>query len=193
MSKAFTKEDQETDFDPSEDAQDQELKSLPQHINYITPVGHQKLKTELSELLNKTRPEMTQIVAWAASNGDRSENGDYLYGKKRLREIDRRIRFLTKRLEMAQVIRPADVAQDPVRSKQVQFGATVTLKNLTLESQPLKTISIFGIDESDPSAGKISWISPLAKALLGHQEGDEITLHLPKGDEDWEILKIQYL
>lgn len=194
MSKAFTKEDSQQDPSPdADDIEDQELKALPQKKNYMTPQGQQRLKNELSELLNKTRPEMTQVVAWAAGNGDRSENGDYLYGKKRLREIDRRIRFLTKRLEIAEVVDPAMVASDPSRASQIQFGATVKISNVTENvGGGTKTISIVGIDESNPSTGKISWISPLAKALLGAQKGDVVTLRSPKGEEEWEVLEIQY-
>lgn len=179
MSKAFTKED-----DHADDSPDVELQALPSKKNYITPKGFTRLRDELHLLLNKTRPDLTAVVAWAASNGDRSENADYIYGKRKLREIDRRIRFLTKRLEIAEVIDPALVVAD-----KVQFGATVTFEN---EEGQKKKISIIGIDEIEPSAGKISWISPLAKALMGNAKGDAVTFHSPKGEEELEILKIEY-
>ncbi len=153
--------------------------------NYITPKGFQKLKAELHELLNKTRPDLTQVVAWAASNGDRSENADYQYGKKRLREIDRRIRFLSKRLEIAEVIDPC-----AVKSERVQFGATVTYQT---EAGEERTIRIVGIDESEPALGKISWISPLATSLLNKRSGDLAQFRSPKGEEELEIVTIRYL
>ena len=179
MSKAFTKED-----DSQDDSLDVELQSLPTRKNYITPKGFAKMKDELHELLNKTRPDLTQVIAWAASNGDRSENADYIYGKRRLREIDRRIRFLSKRLEIAEVIDPAFV-----KASKVQFGATVTFQN---EEGLKKSMSIVGIDEIDPGKGKISWISPLAKVLLNQEVGDAVTFRSPKGEEELEILKIEY-
>ncbi len=179
MSKAFTRED-----DGADDAPDAELQSLPVRKNYITPKGHAKLKDELHLLLNKTRPDLTQVVAWAASNGDRSENADYIYGKKRLREIDRRIRFLTKRLEIAEVIDPAQV-----RSPTIAFGATVTFEN---EAGARKTVAIVGIDEIDPARGRISWISPLAKTLLGQRTGDVVLFRSPKGEEELEIKQIEF-
>ena len=179
MSKAFTKEDSE-----SEDSQDIELQSLPTKKNYITPKGHARLKDELHVLLTKTRPDLTQVVAWAASNGDRSENADYIYGKRRLREIDRRIRFLTKRLEIAEVIDPAQV-----KATKIQFGATITYAN---EEGLKKTMSIVGIEEIDPARGKISWISPLARVLLNSEVGDVVTFQSPKGEEELEILRLVY-
>jgi transcription elongation factor GreB len=185
MSKAFTKEDTETDDDL--DTVDAELQALPSKKNYITPKGFTRMRDELQLLLNKTRPDLTQVVAWAASNGDRSENADYIYGKRKLREIDRRIRFLSKRLEIAEVIDPALVA--PMKPLKVQFGATVTFMN---EEEVKKTISIVGIDESEPGKGKISWISPLAKVLLNQELGDVVTFRSPKGEEELEILKIEY-
>jgi transcription elongation factor GreB len=182
MSKAFTKEsDQEEELDAPADA---ELLALPQKKNYMTPKGFAKLKAELHELLNKTRPDIVQVVSWAAGNGDRSENGDYLYGKKRLREIDRRIRFLSKRLEIAEVIDPTQV-----KAEKIQFGATVIYQN---EDEIKKTISIVGIDESVPGEGKVSWISPLAKVLLNQQVGDVVTFISPKCEEDLEILNVSY-
>jgi transcription elongation factor GreB len=179
MSKAFTKED-----DDSDDSQDVELQSLPTRKNYITPKGFKRLQDESHELLNVTRPDIVQVVSWAASNGDRSENGDYLYGKKRLREIDRRIRFLSKRLEIAEVIDPLQV-----KSVRAQFGATITFQN---EEGLKKTISIVGIDESEPARGKISWISPLAKVFLNHEVGEVVSFKSPKGEEELEILSIIY-
>lgn len=152
--------------------------------NYITPQGLEHLRTELTQLLKVDRPKMVETVAWAASNGDRSENGDYIYGKRRLREIDRRIRFLTKRLEIVEVVEP-----EKRQSDQVFFGATVTLLN---EEEEEKVYSIVGVDESDASMGKISWISPLARALIKARVGDTITFRSPKGEEDLEITKIEY-
>lgn len=152
--------------------------------NYITPAGLQKLRDEFQELKYKTRPEVTATVAWAASNGDRSENADYIYGKRRLREIDRRIEFLLKRLEAAVVVDPAQVKSD-----KVHFGATVSLLN---EDDKEKTYRIVGIDEANVSIGDISWISPLAKVLLNKQVGDVVLLRTPKGEEELEITKISY-
>src|SRR4029434_8393756 len=160
MNKAFINEDSQTDLE-------EELPeiSVPTgQKNYMTPQGFARLQEELQDLLYKKRPELTAIVSWAAGNGDRSENGDYIYGKKRLREIDKRIRFLTKRLESAEVIDPASVKSD-----QVFFGATVTVQD---EDGETKTYSIVGIDEADPAKGKISWISPLASVLLKKRVGE---------------------
>ena len=185
MSKAFTKEDTENDDDL--EAADAELQALPNKKNYITPKGFAKMRDELHLLLNKTRPDLTQVIAWAASNGDRSENADYIYGKRKLREIDRRIRFLSKRLEIAEVIDPVLVT--PSKPVKVQFGATVTFSN---EEGIKKTISIIGIDETEPSKGKISWISPLAKVLLNQEVGDAVSFKSPKGEEELEVLKIEY-
>jgi transcription elongation factor GreB len=179
MSKAFTKEN-----DDADDGLDLEPRSLPVGKNYITPRGFQKLRDEHHELMNVLRPDTVAVVSWAASNGDRSENGDYLYGKKRLREIDRKIRFLSKRLEIAEVIDPA-----MVKSDRVQFGATVVFAD---EANHQKTISIVGIDESEPAKGKVSWISPLAKVLLNQQSGDIVVFRSPKGEEELEILSIRY-
>ena len=185
MSKAFTKEQDGDQDEDSGSGVDEQIALLPNRKNYMTPKGHERLKNELHDLLYKTRPDLTQVIAWAASNGDRSENADYIYGKRRLREIDRRIRFLSKRLEIAEVIDPKSV-----RSEKVQFGATVTYSN---EEGAVKKIRIVGIDESTPSDGKISWISPIAKALLNHSVGDTPSFHSPKGEEELEILKIEYL
>lgn len=185
MSKAFTKESNSDENEELlEKREQQQLASLSRGKNYITPQGHARLKAELHKLLYTTRPELTQIVSWAASNGDRSENGDYLYGKKKLRETDRRIRFLTKRLEAAEIIDP-----EKVNSDQIQFGATVTIEN---ESGEQKTLSIVGIDESDPKTGYVSWISPIAKALLSRRKDDVVTFLSPKGEEELEILDVSY-
>ena len=154
--------------------------------NYITPAGWQSLKDELYHLVNKERPEIVQVVNWAASNGDRSENGDYLYGKRRMREIDRRIRFLTKRLEAAQVVDP----ETREATDQIFFGATVTLLRGNGSEQ---TVKIVGIDEIDTAQNKISWISPLARCLIKAREGDEVSLNTPEGREDIEILEVAYL
>lgn len=154
--------------------------------NYITPAGWRSLKDELYQLVNKERPEIVQIVNWAASNGDRSENGDYLYGKRRMREIDRRIRFLTKRLEAAQVVDP----ETREATDQIFFGATVTLLRGNGSEQ---TVKIVGIDEIDTAKNKISWISPLARCLIKAREGDEVSLNTPEGREDIEILEVTYV
>ncbi|WP_373823649.1 transcription elongation factor GreB [Neisseria dentiae] len=154
--------------------------------NYITPAGWQALKDELYSLVNKERPEIVQIVNWAAGNGDRSENGDYLYGKRRMREIDRRIRFLTKRLEAAQVVDP----ETREATDQVFFGATVELLRGDGSEQVVK---IVGIDEIDTAKNKISWISPLARCLIKAREGDEVVLNGPEGREVIEILSVAYV
>jgi transcription elongation factor GreB len=153
--------------------------------NYITPVGHQILKDELLHLLDIERPEIVKIVHWAASNGDRSENGDYIYGKKRLREIDRRIRFLNQRLEIAEVVDPATRES----TDQIFFGATVTYLNGAGEE---KKLSIVGVDEIGESNGNVSWISPIAKAMIKKRVGDAVELHTPQGVEVLEILHVEY-
>ena len=154
--------------------------------NYITPTGWQALKDELYQLVHKERPEIVQVVNWAASNGDRSENGDYLYGKRRMREIDRRIRFLTKRLEAAVVVDPE--TREP--TDQVFFSATVALLRGDGSEQ---TVKIVGVDEIDTAANKISWVSPLARCLIKAREGDEVVLNGPEGRETIEMLSVQYL
>jgi transcription elongation factor GreB len=171
MSKAFTKEDVEIDDDPETG----DTAPLPPGgRNYMTPAGHERMKAELLHLLDVERPEVVRIVSWAASNGDRSENGDYLYGKKRLREIDRRIRFLTKRLDRAEVVDPAQQAE----LEQVFFGATVCYLRRPAGAKPgpadsEETITIVGIDEVDPPRRRVSWISPIARALVkAREEGD---------------------
>ncbi|UYN93859.1 MAG: transcription elongation factor GreB [Enhydrobacter sp.] len=182
MSKAFTKEtDGELDDDPPEDTG-----GLPAGAkNYMTPEGFARLREELMTLMRKERPEVVQVVSWAAANGDRSENGDYLYGKKRLREIDRRIRFLSKRLERSEVVDPA---KRP-KTDQVFFGATVTCANGKGEE---RTVKIVGVDEVDPAKGHVSWISPIAKALLRAHEGDVVKMRTPVGVEELEIVKVEY-
>jgi transcription elongation factor GreB len=154
--------------------------------NYITPAGYKRLKDEALHLLDKERPEVVRVVQWAASNGDRSENADYIYGKRRLREIDRRIRFLTKRLDLAEVVDPTAREEG---SDQVFFGATVTLAN---EAGGENTYTIVGIDEADVTRGRISWISPLARALLKRREGEQITFKAPGGDQVLEIVGVEY-
>jgi transcription elongation factor GreB len=180
MSKAFTKE---TDEDDDEiDAAD----ALPAGVkNYITRRGFERLQDELRHLKRVERPRVVETVAWAAGNGDRSENGDYIYGKKRLREIDRRMRFLGKRLEIAEVVDPA---QQKNRG-QVFFGATVTYAN---EAGEEKTIRIVGVDEADLERGEVSWISPIARALLKAEEGDTVEVKTPTGPDTIEVLKIEY-
>lgn len=180
MSKAFTKE---TDTD---DGDEVALPPLPAGgKNYMTPAGYARLKSELLALIDEERPKVVEAVHWAASNGDRSENGDYLYGKKRLREIDRRIRFLTKRLEIAEVVDPAL----HFGSEQVFFGATVTYAD---DEGVQRTITIMGIDEADSHAGQVSWISPVARALLKARIGDEVPLPTPGGVRSLEIVDVSY-
>lgn len=180
MSKAFTRED---------DTADDELEpsiQLPAGVrNYITPSGYCKLKEELDQLWKVERPALVKMVAWAASNGDRSENGDYIYGKKRLREIDRRVRFLRKRLEQAEVVDPARRGE----CEQVFFGATVTV----CDSNGCESVySIVGVDEADAGNGMISWISPLARALIKLREGEVAVLRTPSGVQELEILSVAY-
>jgi transcription elongation factor GreB len=180
MNKAFVKESDGDDDD------DGGLPPIPPGAkNYITPQGYQRIREELLQLIDTERPEVVKIVHWAASNGDRSENGDYIYGKRRLREIDRRIRFLTKRLDLAEVVDPSIHHG----SDQVFFGATVTYLNGAGTEQ---TITIVGIDELDPLKGKISWVSPVARALTKSREGDVITLTTPAGIDELEILSVTY-
>ena len=159
---------------------------MPEIKNYMTPAGHLALQDELYQLVNKERPEIVQIVNWAASNGDRSENGDYLYGKRRMREIDRLIRFLTKRLENTIVVNP----ETRENTDQIFFSATVTIER---ENGLEQTIKIVGEDEIDASKNKISWKSPLARALIKAREGDLVWLNTPNGREQIEILSVQYI
>jgi len=183
MSKAFTRE---SDSAGDEDDDELALPALPAGAkNYLTPAGYARLRAELLALLDDERPKIVEIVSWAAKNGDRSENGDYLYGKKRLREIDRRIRFLTKRLDIAEVADPSvHFGHD-----QVFFGATVTYVNQRDEE---RTITIKGIDEVDNLAGEVSWVSPIARALLKARVGDEVQLMTPGGLEQIEVLAVRY-
>ncbi|HXP31809.1 MAG TPA: transcription elongation factor GreB [Stellaceae bacterium] len=180
MSKAFTKETE------AEDALPEDEGALPAGVkNYMTPIGFARMQEELRQLARIERPQVVETVAWAAGNGDRSENGDYIYGKRRLREIDRRIRFLTKRLEAASVVDPA--AQR--NRDQVFFGATVTYAR---EGGDEHTITIVGIDEADLERGQVSWISPIAKALMKAREGDTVALRTPAGIEAIEVVAIRY-
>lgn len=180
MSKAFTKE---TDGDDDEDLP--AVAPLPGGKNYITRAGYDRLRAELFQLMDEERPRIVEIVHWAASNGDRSENGDYLYGKKRLREIDRRIRFLTKRLEIAEVVDPSLHHG----GGQVFFGATVTYADAGGDET---TVTILGVDEADSARGQISWISPVARALLKTRVGDTVKLALPGGVQALEVLAVTY-
>lgn len=180
MSKAFTRESDAADDD------ELQLPSLPAGgKNYITPQGYARLRAELLDLIDNERPKVVDIVHWAASNGDRSENGDYLYGKKRLREIDRRIRFLTKRLEIAEVTDPSAHHG----SDQVFFGATVTYVD---QAGVERTITILGIDEADSLQGQVSWVSPIARTLLKAREGDVVKLVTPLGVDEVEVLAVRY-
>ena len=180
MSKAFTRES-DTDGDDDE----LPVAPVPTGKNYITRAGYERLRSELFALIDEERPKIVDIVHWAASNGDRSENGDYLYGKKRLREIDRRIRFLTKRLDIAEVADPSIHHG----SDQVFFGATVTYENSRGEA---RTITIKGIDEVDNLQGEVSWVSPIARALLKARVGDEVSLMTPGGLERLEVVDVTY-
>lgn len=188
MSKAFTRENEQPDDDL--DGDDAATSPIPAGSkNYITPGGHRRLKAEFDYLLKKDRPAVTAAVSWAAKNGDRSENADYQYGKRRLREIDRRLRFLTKRLDAAEVVDPA-MPRDPELAEQVFFGATVTYAN---QSGDENTITIVGIDEIDLKRNHISWISPLARALMKSRAGDVVTLRAPGGVEELDVLDVSYV
>jgi transcription elongation factor GreB len=185
MNKAFTKES-DGDEDDGDDRAAPALPALPAGArNYMTPAGYRRLRAELLQLLDDERPKIVEVVSWAAKNGDRSENGDYLYGKKRLREIDRRIRFLTCRLDIAEVADPG-VHQG---NDQVFFGATVTYANARGEE---RTVTIKGIDEADSLNAEVSWVSPIARALLKSREGDEVPLTTPGGLERIEVLAVRY-
>jgi transcription elongation factor GreB len=178
MSKAFVKE--------GDDAPEDEA-AAPQPPaggkNYITPAGYARLKAELRQLVETERPEVVKTVAWAASLGDRSENADYIYGKRRLREIDRRVRFLIKRLESAEIVHSAGRDTD-----QIFFGATVKVRS----ASETREVTIVGVDEVDPAHGRVSWVSPIAKALLKARAGDTVTLRSPAGEEALEILEVTY-
>lgn len=182
MSKAFTKE---TDDDADDDLPDA-APALPRGAkNYITPAGYARLEDELRHLTSVERPNVVEVVSWAASNGDRSENGDYLYGKKRLREIDRRIRFLLKRMEIAEVV---DQSRQTNR-EQVFFGATVTYAD---GEDRERTVRIVGVDEAQQENGEVSWISPVARALLKARVGDVVRMQTPAGPEEVEVVAIEY-
>ena len=181
MNKAFVKE---SDCDDEEVVP--EALALPAGTkNYLTPAGYATLRDELAQLMAVERPAVVQVVAWAASNGDRSENGDYLYGKKRLREIDCRMRFLMRRLEIAEVVDPAT---QPSRD-QVFFGATIHYVDKAGEAH---TVTIVGVDEADPLMGKISWVCPVARALTKARAGDTVVLRTPAGIDELDILEICY-
>jgi len=185
MSKAFTKEDAGPEDEDGPGDDDEGANALPQGTkNYITPGGAARMRDELKVLLHVTRPEVVRTVSWAASNGDRSENGDYIYGKRRLREIDRRIRFLGKRLDRAEIVDPATQKSD-----RVLFGATVEVDD---EEGKRRVYRIVGIDETDVRRGHVSWISPVGKALLQAHAGDVVQLRTPKGDEELEVVSIRY-
>ncbi|CAN5447744.1 transcription elongation factor GreB [soil metagenome] len=177
-----------TEFSTQIDDDDEEgaVPAIPAGAkNYITPQGYQRIKDELYQLIDVVRPEIVRIVHWAASNGDRSENGDYIYGKRRLREIDRRIRFLTKRLDLAEVV-DSSIHHG---SDQIFFGATVRYENQAGEEH---TVTILGIDELDPLNGLISWVSPVARALTKARTGDAVVLRTPAGLEELQILDVRY-
>jgi len=176
MSKAFVRESEDDAAAPPEPAP-------PPARNYISPAGYARLKGELKSLVEVERPEVVRTVSWAAKNGDRSENGDYIYGKRRLREIDRRVRFLIKRLEAAEVVDSAGRDTD-----QIFFGCTVKIRSKEGE----RTVTIAGVDETDAVKGRVSWISPVAKALLKAREGDTVTLRTPGGTQRVEILEVRY-
>src|SRR5262245_33661888 len=180
MSKAFTKEsdeDEELELDAAESG-------LPVEKNYITPAGYRRLREELAALWDVERPKLVETIAWAASNGDRSENADYIYGKRRLREVDRSIRFLSKSIDSAQVVDSAGRDDD-----RAFFGASVAYRDRCGSE---RTVAIVGIDEVDPARGRVSWISPIAKALLKAREGDVVMLRTPAGVEEIEVLEVRY-
>ncbi len=180
MSKAFTKESENAD-DEAEEAD-----ALPAHVkNYVTPGGMAALQEEFRKLLYEERPKVVEIVSWAAGNGDRSENGDYIYGKRRLREIDSRARYLAKRIESADVVDPAQQKNQD----QVFFGATVEYAR---QDNMQQRVTIVGIDEADLANGKISWLSPIARALMKAHSGDVIEFHTPSGPQTLEVLSIAY-
>jgi transcription elongation factor GreB len=183
MSKAFTRE---SDTDDAADDEESGAPPLPAGArNYITPQGYARLRAELLQLIDEERPRVVEVVHWAAGNGDRSENGDYLYGKKRLREIDRRIRFLTRRLEVAEVTDPSLHHG----GDQVFFGATVTYQDASGQE---RTVTILGIDEADSAKGQVSWISPVARALLKARVSEAVKLMTPAGMQEIEVLAVSY-
>jgi transcription elongation factor GreB len=181
MNKAFVKE-----TDAADDEDDLAAPALPAGSkNYLTPAGYARLDAEFNQLWKVERPKLVETISWAASNGDRSENGDYIYGKKRLREVDRRIRFLSKRLEHAEVVDPAQREA----TDQVFFGATVTVAD---QDGSESTYAIVGIDEADAGRGRIAWISPMARALLKAREGDAVSVQTPDGVREVEIIEVRY-
>jgi transcription elongation factor GreB len=182
MNKAFVKESGD---DPDDDLDVGQPEIPAGARNYITPAGHKRLRDELLHLIDEERPEVVKLVSWAASNGDRSENGDYIYGKRRLREIDRRIRFLTKRLDLAEVV---DSSKQE-NTDQVFFGASI---DYATPDGDTHTVTIVGVDEIDVDHGHVSWISPIARALLKSRVGDTVTLHTPAGDEQIDVLDVRY-
>jgi transcription elongation factor GreB len=182
VSKAFTREDEEQDGSDERDPRDA-APSGP-FRNYMTPAGYRRLNEELNRLWKEERPKLVETIAWAASNGDRSENGDYIYGKRRLREIDRRIRFLSKRLDTAEVVDNAGKNHD-----RVYFGATVTIED---EEGQRRVVHIVGADELDPARGRVSWISPVAKALMNAAVGDVVQVRTPSGPVETEVIDIRY-
>ena len=183
MSKAFTRE---TDADLDDDGDAPAPAPLPAGSkNYMTPQGYARLRAEFTELMEVERPKIVDVIYWAASNGDRSENGDYIYGKKRLREIDRRIRFLTKRLEIAEVVDPSV----HFGNDQIFFGATVAYEDASGQK---RTITIYGIDEADTALGQVSWVSPIARALLKARVGDVVRMLSPVGAQEIEVLQVDY-
>src|ERR1700692_4407291 len=182
MNKAFVKESDESDDDLD---LEQPLGVPPGTKNYITPAGHQRLRGELLHLLDVERPDVVKLLSWAASNGDRSENGDYIYGKRRLREIDRRIRFLAKRLDLAEVVDSSK--QENV--DQVFFGAAV---DYATQDGEMHTVTIVGVDEVDLDLGRVNWISPVARALVKARIGDQVTLHTPAGPEPIDVIDVRY-
>jgi len=186
MSKAFTSEETEVDDDVGAEPG----VPLPAGSrNYMTPGGFARLKRELDDLVSRERPALVATVSWAAGNGDRSENGDYIYGKKRLREIDRRIRFLIRRLDAAEVVDPA-AARDDDSADQAFFGATVVVRDAT---GAMRTVSIVGVDEIDTERGYISWVSPMARALIKAREGDTVTVRTPGGAEALDVVEVRYV
>lgn len=190
MSKAFTRENTGHEDGDEGGHEAPGAHYLPAGaVNYMTRAGHLSLREEFERLVKIERPALVQVVSWAAGNGDRSENGDYIYGKKRLREIDRRLRYLTKRLESAVVVDP----QEQVELDRVFFGATVTFVDLDDEAALSVTYQIVGVDEADAGAGRISWISPLARALMKAREGDVVRFHSPAGLREIEIEAIRYV
>ncbi|MCU0804846.1 MAG: transcription elongation factor GreB [Burkholderiales bacterium] len=180
MSKAFVKESEDLEDEIAPEGGDEARAAK----NYISPGGYRRLRDEFSALWEVERPKLVETIAWAASNGDRSENGDYIYGKRRLREVDRRIRYLSKRIESAEVVDNAGQDHD-----RVFFGATVTY---TDRSGSARTVTIVGIDEAEPARGRISWISPVAKALLKARAGDLVPVRTPAGVDEIEVIEVRY-